>query len=112
MTIKENSTVLKDLVITSLDDLKAVNITTLPVSHLTAVTDYMVICTGTSDRHVKALANNLVRELKDKGYSAKTEGEGEGEWILIDAGDAIVHIMLPKTRDFYNLEGLWQDNGD
>ena len=99
---------LKNVIINSLEDLKAINITVIPVSHLTTITDYMIICNGTSARHIKAMANNVITDVKAAGFSEKLEGEQDSEWILIDSGDVITHIMLPKTRDFYNLEGLWQ----
>jgi len=99
---------LKQLVISALEDLKAIDISVIPVSHLTTITDYMIICTGTSARHVKALANSVATKVKQAGFNEKSEGEQDSEWILTDMGDVIAHIMLPKTRDFYNLEGLWQ----
>ena len=99
---------LKKLVIEALDDLKAVNTVTLDVTGLTDVMDYLVITSGTSNRHVKSLANNVCMEAKSQGMRPiGVEGEGEGEWVLVDFGDVVVHVMLPATRDFYDLERLW-----
>lgn len=91
-----------------LEDHKAKNITVLDVSKITDITDLMIICTGNSNRHVKTLAHYLVSAAKAKGMTLYgIEGEKEGEWILIDLVDAIIHIMLPQEREFYNLEKLW-----
>lgn len=99
---------LKTDLITLLEDHKAKNITVLDVSKITDITDLMIICTGNSNRHVKTLAHYLVSAAKTKGLTLYgIEGEKEGEWILIDLVDAIIHIMLPQEREFYNLEKLW-----
>ena len=99
---------LKTLVIAALDDLKAVNTVTLDVAGLTDVMDYLVITSGTSNRHVKSLANNVCMEAKSQGMRPiGVEGEAAGEWVLVDFGDVVVHVMLPATRDFYDLERLW-----
>jgi ribosome-associated protein len=99
---------LKSLVVESLDDLKAVNTVTLDVTSLTDVMDYLVITSGTSNRHVKSLADNVCMEAKKQGMRPLgVEGEDAGEWVLVDFGDVVVHVMLPATRDFYDLERLW-----
>ncbi|GAB3285408.1 ribosome silencing factor [Parahaliea aestuarii] len=99
---------IKQIVETALDDLKAVNIVTLDVTGLTDVMDYLVIASGTSNRHVKSLANNVVVEGKKQGARPLgVEGEDAGDWVLVDFGDVVVHVMLPATRDFYDLERLW-----
>lgn len=91
-----------------LEDHKAKNITVLDVSKITDITDLMIICTGNSNRHVKTLAHYLISAAKAKGMTIYgIEGEKEGEWILIDLVDAIIHIMLPQEREFYKLEILW-----
>ena len=101
---------LRDLVIEALDDLKAVNTVTLDVTGLTDVMDYLVIASGTSNRHVKSLADNVCVEAKKQGQRALgVEGEDAGEWVLVDFGDVVVHVMLPATRDFYDLERLWTE---
>jgi len=99
---------LKALVTDALDDLKAVNTVTLDVTDLTDVTDCLVIASGTSNRHVKSLANNVVVEAKKAGIPPLgVEGDDVGEWVLVDFGDVVLHVMLPATRDFYDLERLW-----
>jgi len=99
---------IKDKVVSVLDDLKAQNIVVLDVRGLTTIADYMVVASGTSARHVTAMSSKLVDALKEVGHRALgTEGEVEGDWVLVDLGDVIVHIMLPQTREFYKLESLW-----
>jgi ribosome-associated protein len=99
---------LKHLIVDALDDLKAVNTVTLDVTGLTDVMDYLVIASGTSNRHVKSLANNVSMEAKKQGVRPLgVEGDDAGEWVLVDFGDVVVHIMLPATRDLYDLERLW-----
>ena len=100
---------IKDIVLTALDDLKGKDIVALNVSEMTDITDYMVICTGTSNRHLKSLADNVEQKLKKLHCRALgVEGAGQqAEWILVDFGFVVVHIMLPDTRDFYDLERLW-----
>lgn len=92
----------------TLDDMKAMDIVVLDVQGITSIADYMVICSGNSTRHVKAIARELVEQAKHNGVRPLgVEGEQDSEWILVDLGDIVVHIMLPKARDFYNLEKLW-----
>ena len=101
---------LKKLVIVALEDLKAKDIKVLDVRGLSNVTDLMIVASGTSDRQVKAIARHVVEKAKQKDLPPLgVEGEQAGEWALVDLGDAVVHIMLPQTRDFYNLEKLWGD---
>jgi ribosome-associated protein len=102
------SEALAQSVVASLEDLKAVNTVTLDVSALTDVMDYLVITSGTSNRHVKSLADHVSVEAKKQGVRPMgMEGEDTGEWVLVDLGDVVVHVMLPATRDFYDLERLW-----
>jgi len=104
MTIDE----LKQLAVNALEDLKAEDITVLDVRDKTTVTDWLVIATGSSSRHVKSVANNVVVEAKNAGETPLgSEGEVEGEWVLVDLGDVIVHIMQRQVRDYYDLESLW-----
>lgn len=106
-----NADELVALVESSLEDLKAVNTVTLDVRSLTDVMEYLVVASGTSSRHVKSLAVNLAVETKKQGVRPLgVEGEDAGEWVLVDYGDVVVHVMLPATRDFYDLERLWTDH--
>jgi ribosome-associated protein len=92
----------------ALDDLKAFETTFLDVRHLTTVTDAMAIASGRSDRHVRAIANAVVEQSKKAGYRPiGVEGANAGEWVLVDLGEIVVHVMLPRVREFYNLEKLW-----
>jgi ribosome-associated protein len=92
----------------ALDDLKALQTTFLDVRHLTTVTDAMAIASGRSDRHVRAIANAVVEQCKKAGYRPLgVEGAKAGEWVLVDLGELVVHVMLPRAREFYNLEKLW-----
>ena len=103
-----NSKQLSALVIEVLDDTKATDIIRLDVRDMTSVTDYMIVASGTSNRHVKALANNVADKAREAGHRPiGIEGEEGGEWVLLDLQDALVHVMLPKVREFYNLEKLW-----
>ena len=98
----------KKIVIDALEDLKAVNVVTLDVTDLTDVMDFLIIASGTSSRHVKSLADNVCMEAKKRDLRPLgVEGEDAGEWVLVDFGDVVVHVMLPATRDFYDLERLW-----
>lgn len=99
---------LGQFIVAKLEDLKAVNTVTLDVRDLTNMMDYLVITSGTSNRHVKSLANHVTVEAKQQGVRPLgVEGEDAGEWVLVDFGDVVVHVMLPATRDFYDLERLW-----
>ena len=100
---------LRDLALTALDDLKGIDIVTMDVRSLTTITDYMIICTGRSTRHVKALADSVAIEAKEmKARFVRTEGDKENDWVLVDLGDVVVHVMLASTRAFYSLEDLWE----
>ncbi len=103
-----DSEALCDLVVDALESVKAREITRLDVRDMTTVTDYMVVASGTSNRHVKALADAVAERARDAGHKpAGVEGEDGGEWVLLDVGDVLVHLMLPRVREFYNLEKLW-----
>lgn len=99
---------LRDLVILALQDMKGVEVRALDVRGSTPLTDFMVIASGNSDRHVKALASSVLDKAREAGVKPMgVEGEQEGEWVLVDLRDVVVHVMRPQVRDFYNLEKLW-----
>src|SRR3989338_9657541 len=97
------------LAIAALEDIKAQDIVTIDVREKTSITDFMVIASGTSNRHVKSLVDNVLEKVKEKGVRPLgSEGLDTGEWALLDLGDIVVHVMLPTARQFYDLERLWQ----
>lgn len=100
-------TKLLNLIQKVLDDNKANDIVTIDLKGKTSIANYMVIASGTSNRHVASLADKLKYELKQNGYTSSSEGEEKANWVLIDAFDVIVHIFCPEVRDFYNLEKMW-----
>lgn len=100
---------LLQLAIAALEDLKAKDISTIDVRGKTSITDFMVIASGTSGRHVKSLAENVLEKVKEQGVRpVGNEGLDGGEWALLDLGDVVVHVMQEATREFYDLERLWQ----
>ena len=103
---------LQETVTAALDDMKAVNVKVLDVRGLTDIADTMVIASGNSDRHVRSIADNVARKAKEAGFRPLgTEGARDGEWVLVDLTDILVHVMLPRVREFYGLERLW-DQGE
>lgn len=103
-----NSDELCELVVDALDDIKAQDVVRLDVQEMTTVTDWMVVASGTSNRHVSALVDNVAEKAREAGHRPiGIEGEEGGEWVLLDLQDVLVHVMLPKVREFYNLEKLW-----
>jgi ribosome-associated protein len=99
---------LKTVVIDALADMKALEVKVLDVRGLTDIADFMVIASGTSDRHVRSVAQRVVERTKEAGFRPHgVEGQQDGEWVLIDLNEMIVHVMLPRVREFYGLEKLW-----
>lgn len=99
---------LKQLILTTLEDMKAEDVIELDVNGKTSVTDLLIIASGTSSRHVKSIASNVAMEAKKHGKKPLgIEGEAQGEWVLVDLGDIVVHVMQPHVRQFYDLEKLW-----
>jgi len=106
--LEERASPLQHAVTTALDDMKAVNVRVLDVRGMTDIADVMVIASGTSDRHVRSIAERVVEKAKAVGCRPLgTEGARDGEWVLVDLQDIIVHVMLPRVREFYDLERLW-----
>lgn len=107
------SDALLDVILTSLDDSKAEDIVKIDLRGKSEMADWMVIATGRSSRQVGAIAEHLVDKLKqDHGRLSKMEGKDTGDWVLVDVGDAIVHVFRPEVRDFYQLEKMWLSPGD
>ena len=103
-----DSDLLRERVLAALEELKAKEVRVIDVRGKTSIADTLVIASGTSTRHVKALADEVVRFVKQAGmFPLGVEGQTEAEWVLVDLGDVIVHVMLPRIREFYGLERLW-----
>ncbi|MBT2970290.1 MAG: ribosome silencing factor [gamma proteobacterium symbiont of Ctena orbiculata] len=99
---------LRDVVLLALDDMKAKDVVVLDVRGKTSITDIMIVASGTSDRHVKSIAQTVAFKAKQAGETPLgTEGMEDGEWALVDLNGVVVHVMQPKVRDFYHLERLW-----
>jgi ribosome-associated protein len=100
---------LKTVVIDTLADMKALEVKVLDVRGLTDIADFMVIASGTSDRHVRSVAQRVVEKTKEAGFRPHgVEGQQDSDWVLIDLSEMIVHVMLPRVREFYGLEKLWE----
>lgn len=101
---------MKAAVVDAIDDIKGFDISVMDVRKLTSITSYMIVASATSSRQAKAIADNVREKIKEKGYEIRsTEGEKDGEWVLVDLEDIVVHIMVPATRAYYNLEQLWSE---
>ena len=99
---------LKETVLNSLEDIKAVNPVAIDVKNISSLTDFMVIASGTSNRHLAAMSERVLEGLKENNVSGiRIEGQGGDEWLLVDAGDVIIHLMSSDAREFYDLESLW-----
>ena len=100
---------IQQVVLDALADMKAVDVKAMDVRGITDITDTMVVASGTSDRHVKSIADRVVQRCKDAGFRPYgMEGERDGEWVLLDLQDVVLHVMLPRVREFYALEKLWE----
>jgi ribosome-associated protein len=101
---------MRQSVIDAIEDIKGFDISVMDVRKLTSLTNYMIVASATSSRQAKAIADNVREKIKEKGYNIRgTEGEKDGEWVLVDLDDIVVHIMVPATRAYYNLEQLWTE---
>ena len=102
---------IRDLVFSSLDELKALDPVSINVKKISSFTDYMMIATGNSNRHIQALSEKVLSNLKENKINLLgIEGQGEEGWILIDVGDVVLHLMSDRTRNFYDLESLWDSD--
>jgi ribosome-associated protein len=107
--VPRRNSVLERLVLAALDEMKAVNIKLLDVRELTDIADAMIVASGTSDRHVRAIAQRVVEKAREAGQRPLgIEGERDGEWVLVDLQDVLLHVMLPRVREFYSIEQLWE----
>lgn len=103
-----NAEQLSTLVNDALADMKAQNVVTLDVGGMTSIADRIVVASGTSSRHVKSIADRVIERVKENGVKPLgVEGDATAEWVLVDIGDVIVHVMTPATRQYYDLERLW-----
>jgi len=99
---------IKTMALEAINDLKALNVNVMDVRKKASFTDYMIFASGSSNRHVKSIAESVVQKSKDADFSPNgIEGADQGEWVLVDLGDVVVHVMLPQTREYYDLEKLW-----
>ena len=99
---------LKNKIINLLEDIKAVNPIAIDVTRISSLTDFMVIASGTSNRHIAAMSEHVLEDLKETNISGiKIEGQGGDDWVLVDAGDVVIHLMSADAREFYDLESLW-----
>lgn len=100
---------LRDIALSEVEEMKATDIVTMDVRTLTSITDYMIICTGRSSKHIKAIADSVAIKAKEQHAShVRIEGERDSEWVLVDLGDVVVHVMTATARTFYSLEDLWE----
>lgn len=108
--MSEKKTKLDELTVikNALEDMKADDIVVIDLIGKTSIANYMVVASGTSNRHVASIAQKIEESLKKNGYKCSIEGEDKADWVLIDAFDVIVHIFRPEVREFYNLEKMWQ----
>ncbi|MEP7243619.1 MAG: ribosome silencing factor [Gammaproteobacteria bacterium] len=107
--VPERGSPLEGVVTAALDDMKAVNVKVMDVRGLTDIADVMVVASGNSDRHVKSIADRVIEKAKESGHRPLgVEGAREGEWVLVDLHDIVVHVMLPRVREFYSLERMWE----
>ena len=99
---------LKNKIINSLEDIKAVNPIAIDITKISSLTDFMVIASGTSNRHIAAMSEHILEGLKETNIPGiKIEGQGGDDWVLVDAGDVVIHLMSADAREFYDLESLW-----
>ena len=99
---------LKNKIINSLEDIKAVNPIAIDVTRISSLTDFMVVASGTSNRHIAAMSEHVLEDLKETNISGiKIEGQGGDDWVLVDVGDVVIHLMSADAREFYDLESLW-----
>jgi ribosome-associated protein len=108
ITNSQSSISEKDQILASIDDAKGLDVKIIEVSHLTSITDHIIIVSGTSNRHLQTIAETAIKDAREKGTDIiGVEGLGQSEWVVVDFGDTVLHVMSPSAREFYNIEGLW-----
>ncbi len=111
LPVTPSTETIKSITLEAMDDLKALDINVLDVRKKASFTDYMIFASGSSNRHVKSIADSVIQKSKAAEFLPYgIEGADQGEWVLVDLGDVVVHVMLPKTREYYDLENLWRDD--
>ena len=108
---KQEDEKILEIVQQTLEDNKADDVVVMDLRGKTSLASFMVVASGTSQRHVASLADKIQQNLKNQGYSSSTEGEEKADWVLIDAFDVIIHIFKPEVREFYSIEKMWQSVG-
>jgi len=109
----QTSEAMKDIIIVAIEDAKGNDITAINVAHLTQVTDFMIITSGTSNRHIQTIAETAMKQSVKNGFEKiGIEGLGKSEWVVVDFADVVLHIMSPAAREHYNIEGLWDINSE
>lgn len=99
---------IKDIIVSAIEDAKGNDTIVINVAHLTQVTDYMIVVSGTSNRHIQTIAETAMKAAQEKGFEKiGAEGLGHSEWVVVDFADVVLHIMSPAAREHYNIEGLW-----
>lgn len=107
--MQQNIEQITQIALNALEDIKGENILLIDTVEQSSLFSKIIICTGTSNRHTKSLANNVIEELKKQEVNIiGIEGQNGGEWVLVDTGDVVVHVMLPQVRAYYDLEGIWK----
>jgi ribosome-associated protein len=107
----QDSANIKDIIVAGIEDAKGNDITVIEVSHLTQITDYMIIVTGTSNRHIQTIAETTIKKAHAHAIEKiGIEGLGKSEWVVVDFADVVLHVMSPAAREHYNIEGLWDIN--
>lgn len=102
---------IKDIIVAAIDDAKGNDTTVIDVAHLTQVTDFMIVTSGTSNRHIQTIAETAFKNAQEQGFEKiGIEGLGQSEWVVVDFADVVLHIMSPTAREHYNIEGLWDIN--
>lgn len=109
MSVQSTNTTLQSI-LHWLTEMQAIDVKVINVAKQTAVTDYMIMCSGRSSRHVKAIGTEVMTKMKEQGLPAQgNHGLEQGDWVLIDFGECVLHVMVPDSRAFYNLESLWEE---